>query len=90
MLTCPYLVITITAIDRSVFAGLKWHFGIIATLGTCDGKHLPLCPTSIASFFPGLATRETALGLIGIASRGKKFLLFSAEGEVSPAIGAEE
>ena len=82
--------IAIAAVDRSVTAGLERYFGVFATLGTDYGKHLagsPVAAIPEALRLPRLATRWTALGLIGVSSGLKKLLLFCAVDEGFPTIG---
>ena len=86
-----YLSVTITAVYRSIFAGLEWHFGVFATLGTYCREHLALGPVaaiSVTLCLPCFAAGGTALGLISIVFRREELLLLSAENEVCSAIRA--
>jgi len=88
---CSDLIVAIAAINRSVAARLKRHFGVLAAGGAFHGEHLTLTTGStIAVGFPCLTARGTALRLVGIAFSLEELLFVSAKGEVCTAIGAGE
>jgi hypothetical protein len=87
--------VAIATVHRFITTGFKGYLGILAALGTFYREHLPRrsvarALVSITLCFSCLATGRAALGLIGIAFGLEKLLLFSAEGEGSPAIGTLE
>jgi hypothetical protein len=87
--------VAIATVHRSVTAGFKGYLGILTALGTFCREHLPLgsvarATVSITLCFPRLATGGATLGLIGITFGSEEFLLLSAEGKGSPAIGTLE
>jgi hypothetical protein len=85
-----YFTEAIATVDRLVATWLKGYFGILATLSAYRRKHLaggPVTTVPMTLRLPGLATRHTAFGVVGVASGCKKLLLVSAEGEGSSAVG---
>ncbi len=89
------LVVAITTIYRSTFAGLERYFSFLTTLGAYSREHLASGPVAVAIIsgalcLPCFATCGTALRLIGIASGLEDLLFLSTEGEGSPTIGALE
>ena len=85
-----YFTEAIATVNWPVTTWFKGYFGILATLSTHCRKHLaggPVATVPVTLRLPGLATRWTALGVVGIASGCKEFLLVSAEGEGSSAVG---
>ena len=83
------VTIAVATIHRPTLARFKWHFGILATLGAYRREHL--ASASVATIpatlrLPGLAARQTALGIVGIATGSKEFLLVSTEREGSSAV----
>jgi hypothetical protein len=90
----PGFGIAIPAKHRFIAPGLEGDFRLFAALGAGGGIHLAGTPvrgtsavTTVTLRFPGLPARRTALGLIGEALGGIKFLLFNREGKVFSAIG---
>ena len=82
--------IAVATVNWPVTTWFKGYFGILTTLSAYCRKHLAsvsVATVPVTLRLPGLATRWTALGIVGIASRRKEFLLVSAEGEGSSAIG---
>ena len=89
------LIVALTTIHRSTFAGLERYFGVFATLSAYGGEHLAsgsvaVTIISITLCLPCLAACRTALRLVSIASRLEELLLLSTERESSPTIRALE
>jgi hypothetical protein len=85
--------VAIATVHRFITAWFKGYLSILTTLSALYREHLPLgsiAAVSITFCFSCLATGGAALGLIGIAPGLEELLLFSAEGECSPAIGTLE
>jgi len=95
-------VIAISAIYRSILAGLEWYFSFFAAFGTYCREHLALVTIATASApiatasapialrLPCSATRWTALWLIGIPFGLEEALLLATESEGSATIRALE
>ena len=82
--------IAIAAIHRLVATWFEGYFGVLAALSAHYRKHLAggaVASVSGTLRLPGLATRRTALWVVGIAPGRKEFLLVSAESEGSSAVG---
>jgi hypothetical protein len=89
--TRSYFAITVTAINRSVPAGLERDFRTYTALGTSSRKHLArdsVTAILVAICFPCLATFRAAFRLIGIAFGLEELLLLSSESKHGTAIGA--
>ena len=85
-----YFTEAIATVNRLVTTWFKGYFGILATLSAYHRKHLAsgsIVAVPMTLRLPGPATRHTALRVVGIASGCKEFLLVSAEGEGSSAVG---
>ena len=84
------LIVAISTVYRSTFAGFERHFGFFSTISACYGEHLPLRPVTVATprtlRLPCLTTWKTALRLVSIASRGEELLLLGTKSEGSPTI----
>jgi len=88
-------IVALATIHRSAFSWLERYFGLLTALGARYREHLASGPVAVAIIsvtlcFPGFAAGGTALGLVGIALGLEELLFLSAEGEVSPTIGALE
>ena len=85
-------IVALAAVNRSAFARLKRHLGILATLGAYCGEHLAR-PVAVAATraitlcLSCLAASRTPLGLVGVAFRLKELLLLGTKGKASSAIG---
>lgn len=86
------LGVAVSAVDRSAPSRLEGHFCFLAACSADYGEHLSpggaVARGAVALGLPGSAARLAALGVIGIASLGKQFLLAGAEGESAPTVGA--
>jgi hypothetical protein len=86
-------IVALATIHRSAFSGLERYFGLLTALSARYREHLAsgtIAIVSVTLCFPGFAAGGTTLGLVGIAPGLEELLFLSAEGEVSPTIGALE
>ena len=89
------LIVALTTVHRSTFAGLERHFGFLPTLGAYCGEHLASGPVAVVTISvtlcsPCFAACGTALGLISIAFGLEELLFLNVECEGSPTIGTLE
>ena len=84
------LAVAFTAVYRFTLAGFEGYLGLFAAFAAYCGEHLAWTGTAIAIAIAAaaLAACGAALGLIGVALRGKKFLFPGREAEIRSAIGA--
>jgi hypothetical protein len=89
-----YAHVAISAVDWSTSSRLKGYFCLLAALGAHHREHLSRGGTvareAVTLGFPGCAARWTALGIVGVAFRGKQLLFAGAEGESRLAVKALE
>ena len=89
-------VVAIAAVNRPAVSRLEGHLCFFAASSTHRREHLSpgrVARRAVARRAVPLrslrcAATLAALGLIGIASRGKVLLFFGTEGESDPAVGA--
>ena len=81
---------TIAAVDGAVAGGLERHTAGLATLGAHGVKHFAGAAAITGAALLGVAAGLAALGLIGKALLGEKLLLAGSEGELVPAILADD
>lgn len=84
------LAVAFAAVHWSTFSGLKWNFGLFATLDTYGRIHLTTCletGATVTLLLTGLATLWTTFGLISESFRLKELLLPSAEYKARTTIG---
>jgi hypothetical protein len=85
--------VAIAAVNGLITAGLKGDFGAFAAFGAGCGEHLArgsvtaTAAGALAFRLSFLTAFRTALGLVGVAFRLEKLLVFSAKGESGSAIG---
>jgi hypothetical protein len=85
-----YFTEAIATVNRPVTTWFKGYFGILTTLSTYRRKHLAggtVATVPVTLRLPGLATRHTAFGVVGVAAGCEELLFVSAEGEGSSAVG---
>jgi hypothetical protein len=90
LLASSYFTEAIATVNRPVATWFKGYLSILATLSTYRRKHLaggPVATVPMTLRLPGLATRHTAFGVVGVASGCEELLFVSAEGEGSSAVG---
>jgi hypothetical protein len=65
------VLVTLSAVDRSAIAWLKWHFGLFSALHTYRGIHLPIRTVArvegASATFADIPTVGSSFGLVGVA-----------------------